>query len=87
MANPGFSRPPKPKSVDDFVVGAANHVQAPAGQAGDGTGLVRINIQVTRPQAAQLRRLAYERRVSQAELVRQALEEWLSQVIPASTQK
>lgn len=77
MAN-SFSRPPKPKSAEDFVTGAASHVQVPQDKAGDGTGLVRINIQISRVQADQLRRLAYERRVSQAELVRQALTDWLA---------
>lgn len=77
MSKPGFTRPPKPRSAAEFVTGAASHVQVPNEQAGDGTGFVRINIQVTRVQAEQLRGLAFERRVSQAELVRQALTEWL----------
>jgi hypothetical protein len=37
----------------------------------------RLHVQVTQSQYSQLKRLAFERRVSVAELVRQALTEWL----------
>jgi Ribbon-helix-helix protein, copG family len=40
-------------------------------------GLTRLNVQVTHAQYERLRRLAYERNVSLAEVVRQAVEEWL----------
>ncbi len=37
----------------------------------------RLHVQVTQSQYAKLKQLAFERRVSLAELVRQALTEWL----------
>ncbi len=41
-------------------------------------GYVRINIQVTEAQYEKMRRVSYEEKMSQAEIVRQALDEWFA---------
>jgi hypothetical protein len=43
-----------------------------------GGGYIRINIQVTEVQYEKMRRISYEEKLSQAEIVRQALEDWFA---------
>lgn len=77
MSRSEFSKPPQPRSVQDFVGGATSQVQL--GSSGDSMGYVRINVQITPEQQEKLRHMAFARRVSQAELVRLALGDWLRQ--------
>lgn len=59
----------KPTTQDNRIAEQANVLSG---------GYVRKNIQVTEAQSEVLRRLSFERRKSEAELVREALDAWIA---------
>lgn len=74
-----FKPAPKPKTVEDFIGGAPS--VAPL-SVNDEKQYFRVNIQITQKQHDVLRKISFERRVSQAELVREALDNWLQSQLP-----
>lgn len=74
-----MGKPGQPASAEDFIDGAPSVTTPDRVEGNTSGGYVRVNLQLTVSQHEVLRRLSFDRRQSQAELVRAALDAWLPQ--------